>query len=107
MLFQYSHPAGIDAKRATLQERPQGFSASLSEEIQREPTPFVWTKGPEHFQRIIETTEEYQANHPKQPKAKADARKNGSEQEFDGLQAEMAFLVRAISVHSAVCETAN
>ncbi len=45
------------------------------------PTPFVWTKGPEHFQRIIETTKEYQANHPKQPsrskaKAKADTRKN-------------------------------
>jgi transposase len=32
------------------------------------PTPFTWTKGPEHFQRIIETTKEYQASHPKQPK---------------------------------------
>jgi hypothetical protein len=32
------------------------------------PTPFTWTKGPEHFQRIIEATKEYPAAHPKQPK---------------------------------------
>lgn len=32
------------------------------------PTPFTWTKAPEHFQRIIEATKEYQAAHPKQPK---------------------------------------
>ena len=33
-----------------------------------DPTPFTWTKGPEHLQRIIEATKEYQAAHPKQPK---------------------------------------
>jgi hypothetical protein len=27
--------------------------------------PFTWTKGPEHFQRIIEATKQYQAAHPK------------------------------------------
>ena len=32
------------------------------------PTPFTWTKGPEHFQRIIEATKEYQAAHPKKTK---------------------------------------
>jgi transposase len=32
------------------------------------PTPFTWTKGPEHFQRIIEATKEYQATHPKKPR---------------------------------------
>jgi transposase len=32
------------------------------------PTPFTWTKGPEQLQRIIETTKEYQAAHPKQPR---------------------------------------
>lgn len=32
------------------------------------PTPFTWTKGPEHLQRIIEATREYQAAHPKQPR---------------------------------------
>lgn len=29
------------------------------------PTPFTWTKGPEHFRRIIEATKEYQTAHPK------------------------------------------
>ena len=28
------------------------------------PTPFTWTKGPEHFQRIIEATKQYQVAHP-------------------------------------------
>ncbi|MGI8746616.1 MAG: hypothetical protein ACR2NN_29385, partial [Bryobacteraceae bacterium] len=32
------------------------------------PTPFSWTKGPEHFQKIIKATKEYQAAHPKVPK---------------------------------------
>ena len=32
------------------------------------PTPFTWTKGPEHLQRIIEATKEYQTAHPKEPK---------------------------------------
>src|ERR1700683_3375333 len=43
------------------------------------PTPFTWTKGPEHFQRIIEATKKYQAAHPKkprQPKAPVDSIKN-------------------------------
>src|SRR5947208_6630266 len=30
--------------------------------------PFTWTKGPEHLQRIIETTKEYQALHPRKPR---------------------------------------
>ena len=28
------------------------------------PKPFVWTKGPEKLQRIIEATKEYQATPP-------------------------------------------
>lgn len=43
------------------------------------PTPFTWTKGPEHFQRIIEATKEYQTAHPKQPrqrKSKANTQKD-------------------------------
>lgn len=35
------------------------------------PTPFTWTKGPEHFQRIIQATKEYQAAHPKKPKQRS------------------------------------
>jgi transposase len=38
------------------------------------PTPFTWTKGPEHFQRIIEATKEYQAAHPKKPKQRTPSR---------------------------------
>jgi len=40
------------------------------------PTPFTWTKGPEHFQRIIQATKQYQAAHPKQPKQKANTKKD-------------------------------
>ena len=31
-------------------------------------SPFVWTKGPEHLQKIIEATQEYQAAHPRPPR---------------------------------------
>ena len=37
------------------------------------PTPFTWTKGPEHFQRIIQATKNYQAAHPKKPKQRKTA----------------------------------
>jgi transposase len=43
------------------------------------PTPFTWTKGPEHLQRIIEATKEYQIANPKKPrkrKASPDNKKN-------------------------------
>ena len=32
------------------------------------PRPFVWTKGPEKLQRIIEATKQYQAAHPRNPR---------------------------------------
>src|SRR6204780_1883461 len=32
------------------------------------PTPFTWTKGPEHLQRIIQATKEYQTANPKKPR---------------------------------------
>jgi transposase len=31
-------------------------------------SPFVWTKGPEHLQKIIEATKPYQAAHPRPPR---------------------------------------
>jgi transposase len=54
------------------------FIASYNETC----NPFTWTKGPEHLQRIIETTKEYQALHPRKPRRcrangkKADSIKN-------------------------------
>jgi transposase len=38
------------------------------------PTPFVWTKGPEKLQRIIETTRQYQDAHPRKPRRRRKAR---------------------------------
>ena len=34
------------------------------------PTPFTWTKGPAHFQRIIDATKAFQAAHPKPPRSR-------------------------------------
>ena len=44
------------------------FLLGYLKKYRENPTPFTWTKGPEHFPRIIEATKEYQATHPKQPK---------------------------------------
>lgn len=38
------------------------------------PRPFVWTKGPEKLQRIIEATKEYQAAHPRKPRKRRRAK---------------------------------
>jgi hypothetical protein len=37
--------------------------------------PFTWTKGPEQLQRIIETTQEYQAVHPQKHRRRRAKRK--------------------------------
>jgi hypothetical protein len=37
--------------------------------------PFTWTKGPQHLQRIIETTKEYQTLHPRKPRRRRAKRK--------------------------------
>lgn len=44
------------------------FLLRYLQQYSEHPTPFTWTKGPEHFQRIIEATKEYQAAHPKPTK---------------------------------------
>lgn len=38
-------------------------------------TPFVWTKGPEKLQRIIEATQQYQAAHPPKPRKRRKRKK--------------------------------
>lgn len=38
------------------------------------PSPFVWTKGPEKLQRVIEATKEYQATHLRPPRKRRKAR---------------------------------
>jgi transposase len=37
--------------------------------------PFTWTKGPAQLQRIIETTKQYQATHPRKPRRKRSKKK--------------------------------
>jgi transposase len=37
--------------------------------------PFTWTKGPAQLQRIIETTRQYQATHPRKPRRKRSKKK--------------------------------
>lgn len=44
------------------------FLLSYIAENNSNPRPFVWTKGPEKLQRIIEATKEYQAAHPRKPR---------------------------------------
>ena len=39
--------------------------------------PFTWTKGPAQLQRIIETTNDYQAAHPQSPRRRRARRKKG------------------------------
>ena len=40
-----------------------------------DPKPFVWTKGPDKLQRIIEATKEYQAAYPRTPRKRWRGRK--------------------------------
>ena len=40
------------------------------------PRPFVWTKGPDKLQRIIEATKEYQATHPRKPRRRRTVHNN-------------------------------
>ena len=47
----------VQRSKKDLKELLHGYLKKYSEN----PTPFTWTKGPEHFQRIIEATKQYQA----------------------------------------------
>ena len=68
MLFQRSHPArrlkqSVHRSKKELKD----FLIRYLQKYSENPTPFTWTKGPEHLQRIIEATKEYQIAHPKNP----------------------------------------
>jgi transposase len=68
----------VQRSKQDLKELLQQFIASYNANC----GPFTWTKGPEQLQRIIETTKEYQAAHPKKPRRrrakgkKSDSKKN-------------------------------
>lgn len=68
VLLQYPDQARLGAQRTAVQERPQGSSPAVSHSVQLNCRPFTWTKGPEQLQRIIETTKQYQVEHPRKPR---------------------------------------
>jgi transposase len=52
------------------------FLLKFIEHYNQSCSPFVWTKGPEKLQRIIETTKEYQAAHPRKPRRRKRRKNN-------------------------------
>ena len=54
----------VHTSKRQLKEFLLGYIARNNEN----PRPFVWTKGPEKLQRIIEATQQYQAAHPRKPR---------------------------------------
>jgi len=61
----------VQRSKQDLKELLNRFLASYNESCR----PFTWTKGPEQLQRIIETTKDYQAAHPKKPRRRRARRK--------------------------------
>jgi transposase len=61
----------VQHSKQDLKQLLDRFIASYNETC----NPFTWTKGPEHLQRIIETTREYQALHPRKPRRRPAKRK--------------------------------
>ena len=69
MFLQHSGQAGFVTKCAYLEAPTEKeFLLDYIARNNENPRPFVWTKGPENLQRIIEATKEYQATHPRKPK---------------------------------------
>jgi hypothetical protein len=58
------------------QKELKDFLIRYLQQYSENPTPFTWTKGPEHLRRIIQATRQYQAAHPKQTKQRKDSQYN-------------------------------
>jgi len=61
----------VQRSKQELKDLIQRFIASYNANC----GPFTWTRGPEKLQRIIESTKEYQAAHPKKPRRRRPKRK--------------------------------
>jgi transposase len=59
---------GLSQSVHTSKRQLKEFLLSYIAHNNQNPKPFVWTKGPEKLQRIIEATKEYQAAHPRKPR---------------------------------------
>jgi transposase len=56
---------GLSQSVHTSKRQLKEFLLNYIAQNNKNPKPFVWTKGPEKLQRIIEATKEYQATHPR------------------------------------------
>jgi len=56
---------GLSQSVHTSKRQLKEFLLNYIAQNNKNPRPFVWTKGPEKLQRIIEATKEYQAAHPR------------------------------------------
>jgi len=56
---------GLSQSVHTSKRQLKEFLLNYIVQNNKNPKPFVWTKGPEKLQRIIEATKEYQAAHPR------------------------------------------
>jgi hypothetical protein len=56
---------GLSQSVHTSKRQLKEFLLNYIDQNNKNPKPFVWTKGPEKLQRIIEATKEYQAAHPR------------------------------------------
>jgi len=61
----------VQHSKQDLKELLHRFLASYNQTC----NPFTWTKCPEHLQRIIETTKDYQALHPRKLRRRAKPKK--------------------------------
>lgn len=62
----------VQHSKRDLKELLHRFIAGYNEHC----NPFTWTKGPEHLQRIVESTQQYQALHPKKPRRRRTKRRS-------------------------------
>jgi transposase len=65
---------GLSQSVHTTKRQLKEFLLSYIARNNQNPRPFVWTKGPEKLQRIIQATKEYQAAHPRKPRRRRRAR---------------------------------
>src|SRR5271157_2239043 len=59
---------GLSQSVHTSKRQLKEFLLSYIAHNNQNPRPFVWTKGPEKLQRIIEATKQYQTAHPRKPR---------------------------------------
>jgi transposase len=76
VFFSILGKQGLSQSVHTSKRELKEFLSDFIARNNENPRPFVWTKGPEQLQRIIEATKEYQAAHPRKPRKRRRVRVN-------------------------------